>query len=181
MLELQIDPRQLDQLVADVQATDAQVRKALRSTVGKMSTWLRTRAARALSAELQVKQKVLRHRLKNIRLKNSPAGAVGGLWLGLNELDFVHLGGAAQDAQGVRFRSQRFRGAFLGPKPGEISGKLGGRAFKRKGPERLPLEKVGLPIEQAANSALQTDVMEWEKFQAQFFKVLERELRWRTR
>lgn len=181
MIELRIDGTRLNGLLAEINATDHQVRKALRSTVSKLSTWLRTRAMRGLSAELHIKRNVLRYRLKNLKLKQAPDGAAGGLWLGLNDIDFVHLGGASQDAQGVKYRGQSFRGAFLGPRPGKISGKLAGRAFRRTGRDRLPIEKVGLPIQDAANKALESEVMEWHLFQAQFFKVLEHELRWRTR
>lgn len=181
MIDLQIDLARVDQLVAEVNATDDQVRVALRSTVSKLSTWLRTRATRAMSAELQIKQQVLRFRLKNIKLKKAPNGAVGGVWLGLNDLDFVYMGGASQDQQGVEFRGRSFGGAFMGPRPGTISGKLAGMAFKRTGSGRLPIEKVGLPIQDEADKALESEVMEWGAFQAQFFKVLEHELKWRTR
>lgn len=181
MIELRIDQARLDDLLRELRGTDDEVRKALRSTVGKMSSWLRTRATRALSSELQIKQKVLRFRLKNIKLRQSPDGAAGGVWLGLNDLDFVHLGGAKQDRRGVEYKGRSFGGAFLGPKPGEVAGKLRGRAFKRKGSDRLPIEKVGLPIKDEADQALESEVMEWGLFEAQFFKVLERELRWRTR
>lgn len=181
MIDLRIDQTRLDGVVREINATDDDVRKALRSTVSKLSTWLRTRATRALSAELQVKQKVLRIRLKNIRLKKAPSGVAGGVWIGLNDLDFVHIGGARQDRQGVNYKGRKFGKAFLGPKPGEVSGKLGGRAFKREGVKRLPIEKVGLPIQDEANKALESDVMEWGRFVDQFFKVFERELRWRNR
>jgi hypothetical protein len=180
MIELKIDAMRLDTLVIESNGTPEQVRKALRSTVSKLSTWLRTRATRAMSAELQVKQKVLRFRLKNIKLKQAPNGSAGGIWLGLNDLDFIHLGGATQDAQGVNFRGREFSKAFMGPRPGTVSSKLKGRAFKRKGASRLPIEKVGLPIQDQANKALESEVMEWAAFETQFFKVLEHELKWRT-
>jgi hypothetical protein len=181
MIDLRIDQHKLDDLLREINGTDEQVSNAMRSTVAKMSTWLRSRAARSLSAELQVKQKVMRFRLKNIKLKKAPNGAAGGVWLGLNDLDFVHLGGASQDNRGVVYRGREFSKAFLGPRPGAVAGKLAGRAFKRQGTARLPIEKVGLPIQEEANKALESEVMEWGRFEAQFFKVLERELRWRTR
>lgn len=183
MIDLRIDALQLNVLLSEIDATPDQTRKALRSTVSKLSTWLRTRATRALSAELQLKRNVLRHRLKNIKLKQAPNGAAGGLWIGLNEMDLKYVGKAKQDATGVTAgaRGHSFDHAFMGPRPGVKARKLKNRAFKRKGGARLPIEKVTLPIQDEAQKALDSDVMEWARFEAQFFKVLEHELRWRTR
>lgn len=184
MIDLRIDALQLNVLLSEIGATDEQVRKALRSTVGKMSNWLRTRAGRAIRKETGLKMDHLRRRLKAIKLKNAPNGAAGGLWIGLNAVDLKYLK-PEQDGLGVSAgppgRSRSYEGAFMGGKPGKVARKLNGRVFVRKGRERMPIKKVGLDIEDDANRALDTEVMEWAKFEAQFFKVLEHELRWRTR
>lgn len=54
--------------------------------------------------------------------------------------------GAKQFTYGVRAtvwgRSQRFPGAFMGPRPGQVAASLGGHVFHRTGTARLPIEKM---------------------------------------
>ena len=57
MIELQVDAAGLQQAAREMGATGAQVQQALRSTVGKMTRWARTRSVRDLSKGLVVPQK----------------------------------------------------------------------------------------------------------------------------
>lgn len=180
MINLQVDALPLNVLATELGATEEQVRKALRSTVNKLAAWLRTRAARTLSAELRIKQNVLRYRLKKMKPKVGPGGTIGGLWIGLNDLDLKYLG-AKQDSTGVTARGQSFKQAFLGPRPGTKARKLNGHAFRRTGTSRLPIDKVELPIQSEAEKALESAVLEFRAFEVQFYKTFEHEIKWRTR
>lgn len=51
-IDLEIHADRMNQLQLDLQATDTEVRQALRSTLGKMGRWLRTQSARGLSREI---------------------------------------------------------------------------------------------------------------------------------
>lgn len=48
MIELEVDAAGLQQAARELGATGAQVQQALRSTVGKMTRWARTRSVRDL-------------------------------------------------------------------------------------------------------------------------------------
>ena len=54
-IDLDVHADRLSQLQTDLQATDTEVRQALRSTLGKMGRWMRTQSARGLSKELDLK------------------------------------------------------------------------------------------------------------------------------
>lgn len=176
---LNIDQRELDRLLIELDATDKIVTKALRSTVGRMSSWLKTRAARVVSKELKLKVSGIRKRMKNIKFKPSSDGGAGGVWIGLNPIDLKYLS-AVQDSRGVTVRKQgiSIKGAFMGPRPGVKSEKYRGVVFKRKGRQRLPIEKQEWEIKKRAEDALDDNV--FAGFEAQFYKVFERELKWRS-
>lgn len=180
LVSLSIEAGSIDRLVLELDATEKDATRALRSTVSKMTSWLRTRAARSLSGELKLKNAGVRKRLKSLKFKKSADGGVGGLWIGTNPIDLKYIGDAMQDSSGVSSRGQRFKGAFMGTRPGVQSIKLQGNAFVRKRRTRLPIEKVGLDVKAQMERALESDVMEFARFEAQFMKTFEHELRWRT-
>lgn len=180
MIELRIEPRELENTIQTIGAMDQQVKKALRSTVTKMARWIRVRAGRVIRKETMLKQEHLRRRLKSMKVKISQDGATGGVWIGLNEIDLSRLN-PEQDGFGVSAgppgRSQSYEGAFMGPRPGVKATKLRGGVFVRRGRKRLPLERVGMPIKSEAEKALESDV--FDGFEQQFYKVFEHELQWR--
>ena len=180
MISLQLDPRQLEQTALELDATEREVKLAMRSTVSKMAGWLRTRAGRVIRKETLLKHEQIRRRLKSIRVKVRANGVTGGVWIGLNEIDLAGLT-PEQDGFGVSAgppgRSRSYENAFMGPRPGVLASKLNGGVFRRTTAKRLPLERLGMPIKSDAEKALDSDV--FKGFEDQFYKVFEHELKWR--
>lgn len=172
MISTEIDARDLDRLVVELAATHEQVKRALNSTLRKMAAWVRTRSVRGLSKELGIKQKTIRRRLRSIKARpTANGGAEVKVWYGLDPIALVHLG-AKQSGKGVRASGGRFvQGAFIAK----------GQVFKRKGKERLPLEKQSADIVDKSERFLDDGLLNSAAFEAQFFKTFEHELKWQTR
>lgn len=176
MIELQVDAAGLQQAAREMGATGAQVQQALRSTVGKMTRWARTRSVRDLGKGLVVPQKVLRPRVKARRLQRTARGAEAGVWYGLNPVALIRLG-ARQTRTGVSARGGRkVQGAFIARARGG-----GPQVFKRKGRERLPIAMQAADIEARAADYIQDDLAESRAFEQQFRRVFEHEIQWRMR
>lgn len=183
MMYLKLDTKELDRLVDNLDAVEKAAQKALRTTVSKMSTWLRVRAGRAIRQATGLKMSQLRTRLKRLKVKSVQSdGALGGVWIGLNEIDLSRLS-PEQDSFGVSAgpsgKSRSYEGAFMGPRPGVIAKKLRGGAFVRKSRARMPITRIGMPIREESERALEGQV--FDGFEAQFYKTFEHELKWQTR
>lgn len=173
MISVNIDARDLERAALELQATKPETERALRSTLRKMATWVRARSVKGLSKTLEIQQKVIRRRLRSIKARNTPGGAQVSIWYGLNPIALIHLQ-ARQNSAGVRASGGRFvQSAFI---PGRVK-----QVFKRKGKERLPLEKQTTEIQAAAEHFLDDGLLNSEAFETQFFKTFEHELRWQTR
>lgn len=170
VIELDVEAIGIDQTINDLGATEAQVKAALKSTLTKMASWLRTRSVRGLSKALEVQQKVLRRRLKTFRAVLSTDGGSITVWYGLNPISLISLG-ARQTRRGVTAGRHKRPGAFIAK----------GQVFKRKGKSRLPLVKQELDIKDKSETYIEDNVLGDIEFERQFFTVFERELRWRTR
>jgi len=158
-------------------ATEKQVQAALRSTYGKMGRWLRTQSVRGLSAKLKIPQKILRQRVRTYRMQGGVAGDGAGakVWYGIRDISFARLK-PRETSGGVKAMGGRFeKGAFIA--------KLYGRdqVLKRVGRERVPLRVVYADIEDESITYIEDVLIGTEKFDSQFFKFLEHELKWRTR
>lgn len=180
MINLKIDNHQLQEVADQLEATEKAVAKAMRSTIAKMGRWLRVRAGRAIREETQLKAEHLRKRLKAMKVKVTSNGAYGGVWIGLNPIDLKYLF-PEQDGLGVSAgppgRSQSYEGAFMGPRPGSLAPKLRGHVFKRTGKARTPIERQAFDIMSSAEKGLDKNI--FKGFEEQFYKVFERELKWR--
>lgn len=186
-INLDIDVDRLDQLQVDLQATDKQVRQALRSTLGKMARWMRTQSARGLSKELDLKQKAIRKRLKSFRVKTKGNQAEVTVWYGLDPFDYMDLG-PRQTQAGISAGRRRIQGGFIAPA-------LGGtrKVFKREGTKRemgkgrykgklrQPIEKQEVPIQDQANIWIEDQMLGSQQFDERFLTIFERELEWRTK
>lgn len=175
IVDLEFEALGVDQVIRDLQATETQVRQALRSTLRKMASWMRTRSVRGLSEHLQIQQKVIRRRLRTFRMRTSPDGGTITVWYGLNPISLIYLG-ARQNKAGVTAGAHQRPGAFI------ASGKGGNQqVFKRRGSARLPLDKQRLDIQDKANTYLEDNIIGDLDFESQFYKIFEHELQWRTR
>lgn len=175
-LDVDIDPESLRALINAFGATEAQFEAAMRSTYGKMGRWLRSRAVRGLSSKLRIKQKILRGRVKSFRLQGGITGGGQGskVWFGLRPVSLMRLN-AKQTAKGVRADGGRFiEGAFIANFHGRP------QVLKRVGKERFPLEVQHADISDQSTIYIEDELIGTAEFDAQFFKFLEHELRWRT-
>ena len=175
MLNLEIDAAGLERLARDLQATERQAERALRSTLGKMASWLRVRSVRGLSKHLQVQQKILRRRLKSFRVKKTADGSEVTVWYGLDPIALIYMG-ARETRAGVTAGKHRRPGAFI------ARGRSGNRqVFKRKGEGRLPIEKQTLDVQDKAQDYIEDNLLGAAEFEAQFYRTFEHELQWQTR
>lgn len=175
LIELDLEAQGIQHVIHDLHASEAQVKQALRSTLRKMASWMRTKSVRGLSAHLQIQQKVIRRRLRSFNLKMTPDGGTVTVWYGLNPISLIYLG-ARQNKTGVTAGAHKRPGAFIAKGSGDAL-----QVFKRRGRARLPLDKQRLDVEDKANTYLEDKVIGDVDFEAQFHKTFEHELKWRTR
>lgn len=173
-IDLDIHADRLSQLQVDLQATDTEVRQALRSTLGKMARWMRSQSARGLSKELDLKQKAIRKRLKQYRVQMSGNSAQVKVWYGLDPVDYMDLG-PRQTRAGISAGRRRVPGAFIASARGGTR-----KVFKRKGKSRLPIEKQVVEIRDQADTWIEDQMLGSQEFDDRFLTIFERELEWRT-
>lgn len=173
-IDLDIHADRLSQLQVDLQATDTEVRQALRSTLGKMARWMRTQSARGLSKELDLKQKAVRKRLKSFRARIKGKHIEVKIWYGLDPIDYMDLS-PRQTLAGVSAGRRRVPGAFIANARGGTR-----KVFKRKGSGRLPIEKQVVEISDQAGVWIEDEMLGSQQFDERFLTIFERELEWRT-
>lgn len=175
-VNLQFDADGLESIAASFKATPAQVDKALGAALRKMANWLRAQSIKGLSKELRVRQGILRGRLRTFRLDRRGDEQGMKLWYGLDPVSYARLGAPRQTAAGVKVAGHFIAGAFVArQKNGALA------VFKRKGRARLPLVKQYLDIVAPAEAYIEDRLLGTAAFEAQFFKLFEHELQWRTR
>ncbi len=176
-LDVQIDGESVRALVNAFGATESQVEAAMRSTYAKMGRWLRTRAVRGLSSKLRIPQKILRARVKTFRLQHGimNEGAGAKVWFGLRPISLMRLN-ARKSGKGVRADGGRYvEGAFIANFHGRP------QVLKRTSSARLPIEVQHADIADASTIYIEDRLIGTAEFDAQFFKYLDHELKWRTR
>lgn len=146
-------PRKLDLAAA----------RALRKT----AQWLRTHSSREIARELGITQSPVRHRYS---IYSQSTAREVKLWVGLEPIGVHYLGTPKQTSTGVRVGHREYADAFISPM--KSSQRL---VFRRKGRERLPLEKVTEDWEAPAISTLER----WEKrAMERFMELFEHEARY---
>jgi hypothetical protein len=176
LLELEIDQDGLEQTAAAMAATGPDVEKALGRTLRKMALWLRARSVRGLSAELKIQQKIVRRRLKTFKLTRKGENQAITVWYGLDPIAFIYLGTPKKTATGVRVGNFEIPGGFVAR---GANGNL--QVFKRIGSARLPLAKQSLDVQDDAQTYIEDRLLGAGDFEAQFFTIFDRELRWQTK
>lgn len=145
-------PRRLDLAAA----------RALRKT----AQWLRTHSSREIARELRITQSPLRHRYQ---VHSSATVREVKLWVGLQPISVHYLGNPRQTPTGVAVGHRKYDEAFISPM--RSTQRL---VFRRKGRERLPIEKVTEDWESPAVGVLER----WERrAQTRFFELFEQEAR----
>jgi hypothetical protein len=165
MIELQINSEQLGALTSSLSATERQIDLALKSTFKRLKGWLRKKIAPDMARAVNLQQKIIRRRIKY------RSNAKNEIWFGLNSVGFKYLKPKKTSTGVSAYGGKKEDGAFI-TKTGTV--------FKRKTNKRLPLEVVETSIYQEAISYLETETIQAQEFEAEFFRVFERELKWRT-
>lgn len=155
----------VDKLLGMFQISEEAARRAARRAVTKTARWTQGTAARAMSAELRVQQKVLRQRL---RMYRKGEGLEQKVWMGLNALAARRLGVPRKVSGGTRVGQHFFPDAFP-------IRKYGGGVYRRVGPDRFPLELAKLEIDAAGDRAMRAAAAETD---ARFMHILQQELRY---
>lgn len=175
MIDIEVSTEGLQQIQLDLASTEAQATKALNSTLIKMAAWLRAKSVKGLADHLSIGQKVMRRRLKSFRLTRLPQGGQITVWYGLDPIALIYLN-ARQNRRGVAAMGGRFvQSGFIAPTKG------GGRqVFRRRGRARLPIDKQRADVADKANTYIEDELIGTDEFEARFFTIFERELKWRT-
>jgi hypothetical protein len=178
VIVLDVSDDALEGMIRGVGATPKIGEDALRSALGKTMRWANTRARRAVAGGAKIAQGVLsRDRRFFLRLPRT-GDPRGSIWIGLAPVSASHLK-PRQTSSGVSAGAHRFPGAFLASgRKGRGGGAGGARlVWKRRGKERLPIDKQAVSIADAATAALSGDVFRGiEDF---FVRTFEHEMRWR--
>lgn len=174
MIDLELNTQQIEALQLELQATESQLRKALITTLNRLARWLRTQSARGLSRQLDIQQKIIRRRLKSFRVKQTGGEFNVRVWYGLDPISFIYLN-PRQNKKGVKAKRREIAGGFIADVG---NGKR--QVFKRKGRARLPIEKQIVEVADDATVFIEDELIGTDEFEAEFFKIFERELKWRT-
>lgn len=173
MISLDINTAGIRPAIEALDASDSQIERALRSTLGKLAAWAKGRATKAMARELQMDQRTIRRRLKTTRVRNTSGGASITVWFGLNPVGIIHLG-ARQTRRGVSARGgRRLDHAFIATMQ---SGKRG--VFRRRGAARLKIDLQRENIEDQGRGYLIDDLAKSPEMEARFVGIFERELKW---
>ena len=133
----------------------------------KTAKWLRTHSAREIGRELSIIQRPIRVRFKVYPVRGDRATR---LWIGLDPLAVHYLGTPRQTPTGVSVGRHDYRHAFVDPMKSRSP-----MVWRRKGRERLPIEKVTEDWQDIAQPVIQR----WERrATARFAEIFEQEARY---
>jgi len=123
----------------------AQGHKALARAVNRVTVTVHGRVIRAIAKQSSIPTAIVRRTVKR-RLASVKGGTLEGVvWATGKPLSLKHFK-ARQLSFGVRAKVRgewtRYQGAFMGPRPGVIAGRLGGHVFVRTSSARLPIEML---------------------------------------
>ena len=176
---LTVDSADIVELAAKFDATASEFSKAFSVALRKTAKWMKSKAVKDLSPLLNIKQSVLRRRVKPLRVRKSKDGSNIAVFFGLNPVPWTSLG-AKQTKSGVVAQGGRSRrGAFLARGRGAALGKK--RVFERKGKGRLPILQVRENINDKSVSYISGSLVSDDEIREAFIKYLESEIKWQTR
>lgn len=148
---------------------DKQLQQALATATRKTLRWARAAAVRAVRAETGLPADILRNRI-NVYIRTSNGRS--RLFFGLRPVS-ASLLNPRQGKEGVRTKGGgRFPGAFI-VDMGDYDA-----VFSRVGKESHPLEYQRVFFHREAEQTIRADIL--PHWQAQYLKILEQELKWRT-
>lgn len=138
---------QIDKIVSSIKALPDQVNRASLFAINRTAEWLKSSAAREISAEKRVKLKVILDRIKILKAnkKQLSANINANMWA----LKGKDLGNMTQSSFGATAGSHLFKRAFV------ANMKSGHRGvFRRKGKERLPIKEQYVMLDNYASKLI---------------------------
>jgi hypothetical protein len=152
-------------IAAEFQATERQIHAAIKRAVSRTTRWAAKEAPRRVSKAVSVAAKIVKDRVYfRVLLDRDGYGRV---WVGLRPISLGALN-PRQTKAGVSAGPARVPGAFIAKE----------QVFKRRGKERLPLDRQALEIEAEGRAIV--DAL-GEELAPKCLSEFERELRWQTR
>ncbi|MFA5632672.1 MAG: phage tail protein [Porticoccaceae bacterium] len=164
-IEAAVSRADVESLISMMGLSKEAAQRAARRAVAKTAKWTQSQAARAMSAELRVQQRILRARL---RLYKRGDGMEQKIWLGLNAITANRLGTPRKKSGGTQVGRHFFKDAF------PIK-RYGGGVYRRKGRERFPLELARLGIDAIGALALREAA---QRADDRLLEILQQELRY---
>lgn len=166
--ELTIDIDSAFSRVPDIiTATRDEIDKAAARALKKTAQWLRTHSAKEIGSELGIIQRPIRQRYQVYPIRGK---AETKLWIGLRPLGVHYLGDPRQTPSGVSVGRRNYDHAFIDPMKSRTP-----MVWRRKGKERLPIEKVTEEWGDVARSAIER----WERRATRrFIELFEQEARY---
>lgn len=157
MIAIELNPRDLASIEAELVARPSQAERALARAINKTLNWARTQGLRAIAAEHRVPLAVLRRRRRTAVLKATRRALSGTLWFGTAPIRAAYLGTPRQTRAGARVAGRLFEGAFVTRLP---SGHVG--VFRRVAKSRLPIieQTVALSAARRALEPVETQIVE---------------------
>lgn len=141
-IKIEIDLSQVKALAANL--TEKSAQEAWRRTLRKLGVWIKGQAAKSVSKETRIAQKLLRQRIYFF-LRSWSQGKV---WLGLNPIEAHRLGTVRSTSKGVTVGRHRFPGAWVMKQRAPA-----GPVYERVGKERMPYRAVKYDWEKAGERA----------------------------
>lgn len=141
--------KQIDKIVSSINALPEQVNRASMFAINRTAEWLKSSAAREISAQKRIKLKIIRDRFKIAKAnkKHLSASISANMWA----LKGKDLGNMSQSPVGAIAGNYTFRGAFVATMK---SGHRG--VFRRKGKERLPIKEQYVMLDNYASKLIAT-------------------------
>lgn len=153
-VDLEIDLRDFERIVSDLQASEKDVRKAMSRALRRTASALRVAASKRVVPELQLRRAMeFRRRLKPMKIRiNKDTGRVG-IWVGLNDMGVSRFKGRMREySGGALFRQTEFPGAFIAKHRGRRS------IWKRSARGRFPIVEQTLAIKEQVDPILEDEI-----------------------
>lgn len=169
---LRIQADELKYLEARLSLMPPALERARRRALKKLSTYVQRQVLREAAKAADVTQKLIKSLL---RFRASLKEDSLGIWLGLNPIPVHYLGTVtwSRKMPGAKVGARSFPGSWSW-KECKVKG-LEGKVMRRTGADRLPIEKVTLPIYTQVQARLQAILPD---IRARHEKLLLQEMRY---
>lgn len=165
-----LDEDEINRVKRELVATHKQINIAMHRALRVTARKIRTKASKDLRLKLKVPSRIWKDRL---RLYVRQKEGIYRIWFGLDPISLSRLN-PRQTKRGVSAQGRvRRKGAFISK-----GGKNKGLVFKRKGRERLPIDKQEFEVEEDVLIYIEDEI--FPAFEEMFYQVFEKELRWET-